>query len=99
MVLPIRKREVQRPDPAAIGEQILETLAAARDRYNAARTSHARDLAFIVAELARQDVAKGFPARGRAGRVARVLRRKFHAPPGSSEPNVRKILLALALRD
>jgi len=93
----LRPIEKPGPDLAAIGADVVRRLAEARDRYNESRAAAATARQHIIEQLARDEVAKGFPTRGRPGRIARALRRHFHI--AISESHARKILGALSLRD
>lgn len=77
------------PDPAIIGRRVLVALEAGRQRAIAEARARSATLARQVRRLMDDDALAGHSPRGRAGRIARRLRR---AGVTVTERHVRRIL-------
>lgn len=80
-------------DPATVGARVLAGLERGRQRAIATQRARADHLAELVQRAERLDRAAGLPERGRAGRVARRLRR---ACIEVSDRHIRRILDSLS---
>ncbi len=67
---------VRERDPRDVGERVLAGLDAGRDKINAFQARQARATRDIIRVYAERDAAAGYPARGRAARIAKLLEPK-----------------------
>ena len=79
----------RRVDPAAVGRRVLASLSKGRLKAIEMNQARSRERANLLLPLATADVLAGRPPRGRAGRLARQLRREGNT---LSERQVKRIL-------
>jgi hypothetical protein len=79
------------------GRRVLAALAKGREKRNAQRKRDAIRLSALILDCAYEDIRSGKAPRGRAGRIARRLRRLRDAP-SVSERHVLNILKSFTQR-